>query len=132
MGDRQRVSTGTKWEELYGYSRGIRTGNSIQIAGTTATDENGQVVGGDDPYEQTRFIFQKIERALNALGGTLEDVVRTRLYVVQGVPWEPVARAHGDLFSEIRPANTVIYIAGLIGDQYLVEVEVDAIVEDSE
>lgn len=130
MAERKKVSTGTKWEKLAGYSRAIKTGNWIQVSGTTATDDNGDLVGRDDPYEQTIFIIRKIERALNELGATIEDVVRTRIYLVRNDDWEPVSRAHGEVFGEIRPANTLIVIQGLIGEGYLVEIEADALLED--
>lgn len=128
MTDRQRISSGTVWETLAGYSRAIRTGNHIQVSGTTATDENGDVVGLNDPYAQTIYIIRKIERALKEAGATLEDVVRTRIYIVNPDQWEPVSRAHGEIFGEIRPANTLIVIAGIIGEGYLVEMEADALI----
>lgn len=128
MTDRQRISSGTVWETLAGYSRAIRTDNHIQVSGTTATDENGDVVGLNDPYAQTIYIIRKIERALKEGGATLEDVVRTRIYIVNPDQWEPVSRAHGEIFGEIRPANTLIVIAGIIGDGYLVEMEADALI----
>ena len=130
MAERKKVSTGTKWEKLAGYSRAIKTGNWIQVSGTTATDDNGDLVGRDDPYEQAIFIIRKIERALNELDATIEDVVRTRIYLVRNDDWEAVSRAHGEVFGEIRPANTLIVIQGLIGDGYLVEIEADALLED--
>ena len=130
MAERKKVSTGTKWEKLAGYSRAIKTGNWIQVSGTTATDDNGDLVGRDDPYEQAIFIIRKIERALNELDATIEDVVRTRIYLVRNDDWEAVSRAHGEVFGDIRPANTLIVIQGLIGDGYLVEIEADALLED--
>lgn len=130
MTKRQRISSGTKWEAIAGYSRAIRTGNSVQVSGTTATDDQGELVGPGDPYAQTMFIIRKIERALKQAGATLEDVVRTRIYIVSPDQWEPVSKAHGEVFGEIRPANTLIVIAGLIGEGYLVEMEADAIIGD--
>jgi enamine deaminase RidA (YjgF/YER057c/UK114 family) len=118
------------WEAIAGYSRAIRTGNSVQVSGTTATDDQGELVGPGDPYAQTMFIIRKIERALKQAGATLEDVVRTRIYIVSPDQWEPVSKAHGEVFGEIRPANTLIIIAGLIGEGYLVEMEADAIIGD--
>jgi enamine deaminase RidA (YjgF/YER057c/UK114 family) len=128
MTNRQRISSGTIWESIAGYSRAIRTGNSVQVSGTTATDEHGEIVGIGDPYAQTIYIIRKIERALQAAGATLQDVVRTRIYIVNGNQWEPVCKAHGEIFGEIRPANTLIVVAGLIGEGYLVEMEADAII----
>jgi enamine deaminase RidA (YjgF/YER057c/UK114 family) len=130
MTQRQRISSGTKWETIAGYSRALRTGNSVQVSGTTATDEQGEVVGRGDPYAQTMFIIRKIERALKEAGATLEDVVRTRIYIVNSDQWEPVSKAHGEVFGDIRPANTLIVIAGLVGEGYLVEIEADAIIGD--
>ena len=131
MRNRQTVSTGTVWEDIAGYSRAIRVGNHIYVSGTTATDANGQLAGGDDPYQQSQFIIQKIERALNELGASLQDVVRTRTYIVNEDQWEPVSRAHGEAFSTIRPANTLIVVKALVGDGYLVEMEADALIESS-
>jgi enamine deaminase RidA (YjgF/YER057c/UK114 family) len=128
---RQRYSSGTKWEKLAGYSRAIRIGNVIQVSGTTATDENDDLVGAGDPYEQTIYIIRKIEKVLNALGASLEDVTRTRIYIADKNMWEPISRAHGEIFESIRPANTLIEVSGIIGDGYLVEIEADAIVGDS-
>ena len=121
------VSSGTVWEALAGYSRAVRYGDHIYIAGTTATNAAGKVVGEGDPTAQTRYILDKIQRALTELGGALTDVVRTRIYVRHVADWEPVARVHGAYFSHIRPANTLVQ-AQLVGEEYLVEIEADAIV----
>ncbi|MEZ4734103.1 MAG: RidA family protein [Caldilineaceae bacterium] len=124
---RAAVNSGTVWEEIAGYSRAVRFGNHIYVSGTTATDAAGQVVGGGDPAAQTRYIIEKIERALQQLGGALADVVRTRIYLRHVADWEPVARVHGEAFAAIRPANTLVQ-AQLVGDAYLVEMEAEAIV----
>lgn len=129
MTERQNISSGTVWESLAGYSRAVRLGSTVHVSGTTATDESGQVVGLNDPYAQTVYIIQKIERALNQAGATLQDVVRTRIYITDVGQWEPVSRAHGEFFAEIRPANTLIGIAALIGEGYLVEIEAEAIIQ---
>lgn len=121
------VSSGTVWEALAGYSRAVRYGDHIYVAGTTATDPDGQVVGIGDPAVQTRYIITKIKRALEQLGGNLTDVVRTRIYVRHVDDWEPVARVHGEFFAQIRPANTLVQ-AQLVGDEYLVEMEAEAVV----
>lgn len=121
------VSSGTVWEALAGYSRAVRYGDHIYLSGTTATDAAGQVVGAGDPAAQTRYIIEKIERALIDLGGALTDVVRTRIYVRHVTDWEPVARVHGAYFAHIRPANTLVQ-AQLVGDDYLVEMEAEAII----
>ena len=118
------VSTGTPWEEMAGYSRAVRRGGRIHVAGTTAS-HGSRVIGGLDPAAQTHFIIDKIEGALQSLGAGLEDVVRTRVYIREGVDWEPVARAHGVRFGRIRPANTTVY-ANTIGEDLLVEIEAEA------
>ncbi|MEZ4667015.1 MAG: RidA family protein [Anaerolineae bacterium] len=128
MNSRQNISSGTSWESLAGYSRAVRLGPFIQVSGTTATDENGEVVGLGDPRAQTVYIIKKIERALQQAGASLKDVVRTRIYIINLEHWETVSRAHGEYFSQIRPANTLIQVAGLIGEGYLVEIEADALV----
>jgi enamine deaminase RidA (YjgF/YER057c/UK114 family) len=125
---RQNISSGTIWESLAGYSRAVRHGNTVHVSGTTATDDAGNLVGANDPYAQTVFIIQKIERALNAAGATLQDVVRTRIYITDANLWEPVSKAHGEFFNTIRPANTLIAVAALIGEGYLVEIEAEAII----
>ena len=125
---RQNISSGTKWESFAGYSRAVRIGAQVYVSGTTATDEHGQLVGGSDVYTQSVFIFQKIERALNQAGASLSDVVRTRIYVTQQEHWEAAARAHAEFFSNIRPANTLIVVKALVGDEYLVEIEADAVI----
>lgn len=126
---RQQVSSGTIWEQRYGYSRAVRIGNIIAVAGTTASDEQSQLVGVGDAYAQAKFIFAKIEKALHGVGATLNDVIRTRVYVTDEAIWEAAARAHGEVFSEIRPANTLIIIKGLVDPRMLVEIEVDAVLE---
>ena len=123
---KQSVSTGTVWEELAGYARAVRVGDHIYVSGTTATGPDG-LVGGDDPAAQARFIIDKIERAINDLGGRLDDVVRTRIFISNVAHWEPVARVHGERFAAIRPANTLVE-AKLVGPDYLVEIEADAII----
>ena len=125
---RSRVFTGTSWEEVAGYCRAVRHGNRIQVSGTTAT-HGGRVIGGRDPAAQLHFVIDKIQGALESLGGRLEDVVRTRLYIRNVDDWEPVSRAHGERFRQILPANTLVQ-AGLVGDEYLVEMEADAMVND--
>ena len=121
---RSLVLTGTTWEDLAGFSRAVRRGSRIWVSGTTATHGN-RAIGGADPAAQTQFVIDKIEGALQSLGGRLEDVVRTRVYVPNLDDWEAVARAHGERFRSILPANTLIH-AGLIGDEYLVEIEAEA------
>ncbi len=131
MSDRQNISSGTSWEAIAGYSRAVRIGNAVHVSGTTATDENGNIVGLNDPYAQTIYILRKIERALNQVGALITDVIRTRIYVTDANQWEAVARAHGEIFSQIRPANTLIEVSALIGEGYLVEIEAEAIIATS-
>ncbi len=123
-GGRTRVGSGTVWEDLAGYSRAVRTGDHIAVSGTTAT-HGDRLVGGEDPAVQTHFVIDKIEGAIESLGGRLEDVYRTRVFIPELADWEPVARAHGHRFGDIRPANTLVQ-AGLIGSGYRVEIEAEA------
>ena len=129
MDSKQRTSvgSGTKWEEMAGYARAVRVGDTIWVSGTTATDEHGNLAGGNDAAAQARYAIQKIERALGALGGELSDVVRTRVFVSSIANWEAVARVHGEFFGAIRPANTLVE-AKLVGPEYLVEIEAVAVV----
>ncbi len=128
--DRKTVGSGTHWEELAGYSRAVRIGDRILVSGTTATGPEG-VVGAGDVSAQTRFVLGKIKRAIRQLGGTVRDVVRTRVYVRDIEDWEMVALVHGEYFGSIRPANTLVQ-AELIGPEYLVEIEAEAIVGASQ
>ncbi len=125
---RERYSSGSAWEEMAGYSRAVRVGDRILVSGTTAVDEQGRLVGGDDPAAQTRYAIQKIERAIRALGGELGDVVRTRVFVSNIDNWEAVARTHGEFFRNIRPVNSLVE-ARLVGPQYLVEIEAEAVIQ---
>lgn len=126
--NRLNISSGTTWEALAGYSRAVRIGNWVAVAGTTATDPDGQVVGRGDAYAQTMYAIRKMERALREAGASLEDVIRTRVFIVRASDWEEVCRAHGEVFGSIRPVNTLVTVAALIGEEYLVEIEMDAII----
>jgi enamine deaminase RidA (YjgF/YER057c/UK114 family) len=128
MGKRINISSGAKWEEIVGYSRAVRVGNTVEVAGTTAVDENGHVVGVNNPYEQTRFALGKIERALKEAGAALQDVVRTRMFVTDIHTWEEIGRAHGEFFRAIKPAATMVEVRALISPELLVEIEATAIV----
>ncbi|MBI3161420.1 MAG: RidA family protein [Chloroflexi bacterium] len=130
MTKRLNISSGTKWEDIVGYSRAVRIGNVIETAGTTAIDENGTIVGLNDPYQQTKFIFAKIEKALIAAGSSLNDVIRTRMFVTDISRWEEIGRAHGEVFKDIKPASTMVEVKALINPDMLVEIEVTAIVQD--
>jgi enamine deaminase RidA (YjgF/YER057c/UK114 family) len=123
---RRYVGSGVSWEEEFGYSRAVRVGDRIYVSGTTATGPEGLVSPGD-PAGQARFALQKIQTAIEQLGGSLRDVVRTRVYVSRIDQWEDIARVHGEFFSNIRPANTLVR-ADLIGEEYLVEIEAEAVV----
>jgi enamine deaminase RidA (YjgF/YER057c/UK114 family) len=127
-GARTRASSGTVWEERAGFARAVRKGNRIFVSGTTATHRD-RLVGGDDAASQTHFCVDKIEGAIRSLGGTLEDIVRTRIYVLRPEIAEAVSRVHAARLGHVRPANTLIQ-AGLIGDGYLVEMEAEAVVDD--
>jgi enamine deaminase RidA (YjgF/YER057c/UK114 family) len=123
---RTNYSTGAKWEDIVGYSRAVRVGNTLEISGTVATDGGG-VIGKGDIYNQTRFILEKIEKVLQQAGFTLSDVVRTRIFVTDISQWEKVGKAHGEFFKEIKPVTSMVEISALIDPDYLVEIEVTAI-----
>ncbi|MDP9765061.1 RidA family protein [Deinococcus enclensis] len=124
---RRLIGSGAPWEVQVGYSRAVRVGNVVQVAGTTAT-VNGAVVGVNDAYEQTRVALEIIRDALEDAGARLEDVVRTRMFVTDIARWQEVGRAHGEVFGDIRPAATMVQVAALIDPAHLVEIEAEAIV----
>ena len=128
--ERKNISSGTYYESIGGYSRAVRIGSVVHVAGTTATDGASDVIGVGDSGAQTEFIIQKIERALKEAGAELKDVVRTRIYLAPDTDWKPVVEMHGKYFGDIRPANTLVYIHALIGDDYLVEMEAEALISD--
>jgi enamine deaminase RidA (YjgF/YER057c/UK114 family) len=125
---RKKISTKTKWESEFGYSRAVCVENHIYISGTTSTDENGNIVGKNDIYLQTIQIFKKIQSILQGLESDLKDIVRIRIYIVDMDNWREVAKAHLELFNEIRPTCSIIEVNRLIDPDLLIEIEVDAFV----
>jgi len=131
MPPRQLISSGTAWEKKFGYSRAVAVGNMVFVAGTTAVDEHGTVMGPGNPYEQASYIYRKIERALREAGASLADVVRVRTFVTDIRRWEEVAKAQGEVFADIRPAATLVEVTALVDPELLVEIEVDAVKAES-
>ena len=126
--DRLNVSSGTPWELSVGYSRAVRSGQFVFVAGTTAADTQGNVVGVGDAYAQTKYILQKIEDSLRKAGATIKDVTRTRMFVTNISDWEKIGKAHGEFFKDVRPAATMVEVKSLMRKEMLVEIEVDALI----
>ena len=120
---RTNYSSGAKWEDIVGYSRAVKIGNTIEVTGTVAVDENSDLVGGNNAYEQTKFILQKIEKVLERAGASLKDVVRTRMFVTDISRWEEYGKAHGEFFKDIKPCTTMVEVSKLISPEYLIEIE---------
>jgi len=129
MKKRQLIASGAKWENIVGYSRAVRIGNVIEVSGTTAV-ENDRIIHVDDAYRQTRYIIQKIERALKEAGAGLEDVIRTRMFVTDISRWEEYGKAHGEFFKEIKPATSMVEVQALIHPDMMLEMEATAILSD--
>lgn len=128
--NRKNISTGTPWEAKVGYSRAVRVGQTVHVAGTTSTDDQGNIVGEGDPYAQTMHILKRIVKALSEAGASAEDVVRTRMYVLNIDDQDTIGRAHAEVFGNIRPAATMVEVSRLAAPGMLVEIEVDAVILD--
>jgi enamine deaminase RidA (YjgF/YER057c/UK114 family) len=129
MSHRTNFSSGAVWEDVVGYSRAVKVGNHIEVSGTVAADENGHVVGRDDAYQQTVFILQKMEKALKEAGASLQNVVRTRMFVTDISRFNEYGKAHGEFFSSIKPCTSMIEVKGLVAPEYLIEIEATAIID---
>jgi enamine deaminase RidA (YjgF/YER057c/UK114 family) len=128
--ERTNYSSGAKWEDIVGYSRAVKIGNIIEVTGTVAVDENSLPIGKEDAYGQTKFIIEKIEKVLQQAGASLNDVVRTRMFVTDISRWEEYGKAHGEFFSTIKPCTSMIEVKGLIAPEYLIEIEATAIMQN--
>jgi len=126
---RKKIASGSPWEDIVGYSRAVRVGNIVEVAGTTAMDGD-TLVGAGDMYEQTRYILQKIAKALHEAGASVQQVVRTRMFVTDISRWEEAGRAHGEVFWEVKPVATMVEVKNLISPDLLIEIEVTAIIDE--
>ncbi|HEV8285527.1 MAG TPA: RidA family protein [Chitinophagaceae bacterium] len=126
--ERINYSSGSKWEDIVGYSRAVKVGNIIEVTGTVASGEDGKVVGNNDAYAQTKYIYQKIEAVLKRAGATMKDVIRVRMFVTDISRWQEYGKAHSEYFKEIKPCNTMIEVKALIEPEYLIEIEATAII----
>ena len=126
--ERINYASGSKWEDIVGYSRAVKVGNVIEVTGTVASGDDGNVVGENDAYAQTKYIFQKIETVLARAGATMKDVVRVRMFVTDIARWQEYGRAHSEFFKTIKPCNTMVEVKALIEPEYLIEIEATAII----
>ena len=126
---RTNYSSGSKWEDIVGYSRAVKIGNIIEVTGTVSSGDDGNVVGRDDAYAQTKFIYQKIEKVLQRAGAGMKDVVRVRMFVTDISRWQEYGKAHSEFFKDIKPCNTMVEVSALIEPGYLIEIEATAILE---
>lgn len=124
---RVNLSSGSKWEDIVGYSRAVKIGDTIEVSGTVSTDHSGEIVGEGDEYLQTKFILMKLENTLGQLGAKLENVVRTRIFCTNISNWEKIGKAHGEIFASIKPVTSMVEVSKLIDEKYLVEIEATAI-----
>jgi enamine deaminase RidA (YjgF/YER057c/UK114 family) len=130
MSRRTNYSSGSKWEDIVGYSRAVKVGNVIEVTGTVASGEDGNVVGKNDAYAQTKYIYEKIQKVLQQAGAEMKDVVRVRMFVTDISRWQEYGKAHSEYFKDIKPCNTMVQVSALIEPDYLVEIEATAILED--
>ena len=129
MSSRINYSSGSKWEDIVGYSRAVKVGNVVEVTGTVASDEEGVVVGEDDAYLQTKYIYQKIEAVLLRAGAEMKDVIRVRMFVTDISRWQEYGKAHSEFFQHIKPCNTMVEVRALIEPKFLIEIEATAIIE---
>ena len=130
MSRRTNYSSGSKWEDIVGYSRAVKVGNVIEVTGTVASGDDGNVVGKNDGYAQTKYIYEKIQKVLQRAGGEMKDVVRVRMFVTDISRWQEYGKAHSEYFKDIRPCNTMVQVSALIEPDYLIEIEATAVLED--
>lgn len=128
MRKRQTISSGSAWEDVVGYSRAVRIGDTVEVSGTVATDENGKLVGPGDAYGQARYALEKAITAARKAGAQREDTIRTRIYITDFQHFDEIARAHNELLGDVRPASTMVQVAALVSSEYLVEIELSAII----
>lgn len=128
MSHRTNYSSGSKWEDIVGYSRAVKVGNVVEVTGTVASGDDGNVVGKDDAYAQTKYIYQKIEKVLEQAGAGMKDVVRVRMFVTDISRWQEYGKAHSEFFKDIKPCNTMVQVSALIEPGYLIEIEATAII----
>jgi enamine deaminase RidA (YjgF/YER057c/UK114 family) len=130
MSRRTNYSSGSKWEDIVGYSRAVKVGNVIEVTGTVASGDDGNVVGKNDGYAQTKYIYEKIQKVLQRAGAEMKDVVRVRMFVTDISRWQEYGKAHSEYFKDIRPCNTMVQVSALIEPDYLIEIEATAVLED--
>jgi enamine deaminase RidA (YjgF/YER057c/UK114 family) len=129
--ERTNYSSGSKWEDIVGYSRAVKVGNVVEVTGTVASGDDGNVIGKDDAYTQTKYIYQKIEAVLKRAGATMKDVVRVRMFVTDISRWQEYGKAHSEFFKAIKPCNTMVEVRALIEPGYLIEIEAMAIITET-